>query len=65
MNNQRLLLPKQGSRRGPCVSDILALKVERTPTFYVNGRPLTEYGPQELMDLVASELQRTKAARLI
>ena len=42
--------------------DIVALKVERTPTFYVNGRPLTEYGPQELMDLVASELQRTKAA---
>lgn len=42
--------------------DIFALKVERTPTFYVNGRPLTEYGPQELMDLVASELQRTKAA---
>jgi protein-disulfide isomerase len=42
--------------------DIIALKVERTPTFYVNGRPLTEYGPQELMDLVDSEIQRVKAA---
>jgi protein-disulfide isomerase len=42
--------------------DIIALKVERTPTFYVNGRPLTEYGPQELMDLVASEIERVKAA---
>jgi protein-disulfide isomerase len=42
--------------------DIIALKVERTPTFYVNGRPLTEYGPQELMDLVASEIQRVKVA---
>ena len=40
--------------------DIIALKVERTPTFYVNGRPLTSYGPQELMDLVASEIQRAK-----
>lgn len=51
----RSLLAREGE-------DIIALKVERTPTFYVNGRPLAEYGPQELMELVASEIQRTKAA---
>jgi protein-disulfide isomerase len=42
--------------------DIVALKVERTPTFFVNGRPLTQFGPQPLFDAVAAEIQRTKEA---
>jgi len=42
--------------------DIVALKVERTPTFFVNGRPLPDFGAQELMDLVAAEVARVKSA---
>ena len=36
--------------------DIVALKVERTPTFFVNGKPLVEFGPEPLMKLVADEV---------
>jgi protein-disulfide isomerase len=38
--------------------DIIALTVERTPTFFINGRPLTNYGPQSLMKAVAEEVAR-------
>lgn len=40
--------------------DIVALKVERTPTFFVNGKPLLEFGPQPLMKLVADEVAAAK-----
>jgi len=43
--------------------DIVALEIERTPTFFVNGKRLPDFGPQELMDLVASEVQLAKSAR--
>ena len=37
--------------------DLDALKVERTPTFFVNGKPLPTFGADQLMELVASEVQ--------
>jgi protein-disulfide isomerase len=37
--------------------DLIALRVERTPSFFVNGKPLPKFGAQELLDLVASEVQ--------
>ena len=37
--------------------DLVAIKVERTPTFFVNGKPLPTFGDQQLLDLVASEVQ--------
>jgi protein-disulfide isomerase len=37
--------------------DITALKVERTPTFYVNGKLLEDFGAEQLMNLVKSEVQ--------
>jgi protein-disulfide isomerase len=40
--------------------DIIALKVERTPTFFVNGRPLLNYGPEPLMNAVTEEVERTR-----
>jgi len=43
--------------------DLAALKVERTPTFFVNGKPLPVFGAQELMDLVASEVQAAKSKK--
>jgi protein-disulfide isomerase len=43
--------------------DLTALRIERTPTFFVNGKPLPTFGPQQLMDLVASEVQAAKSNR--
>lgn len=39
-------------------ADIDALNIQRTPTFYVNKRPLTHLGPQELYQLVVSEMKK-------
>jgi len=36
--------------------DLAALKVERTPTFFVNGKLLEDFGPQQLLNMVASEV---------
>jgi protein-disulfide isomerase len=41
--------------------DVVELKVERTPTFFVNGRSMTNFGPQPLLDLVKQEVEKTKA----
>lgn len=43
------------------VADMKANKVEQTPTFFVNGKPLTEFSPQGLYDLVKSEIQAAKS----
>lgn len=43
------------------VADMKANNVRQTPTFFVNGKPLTEFSPQGLYDLVSSELEATKA----
>lgn len=40
------------------IAAAVALKVTKTPGFYVNGRPLTEFGPEQLKALVATEVQR-------
>ncbi len=36
--------------------DIRALKVSQTPTFFVNGKALPEFGAQPLYDLIVAEL---------
>jgi protein-disulfide isomerase len=38
------------------LADIRTLGVTRTPSFFVNGRPLETFGVQPLVDLVASEV---------
>ena len=40
------------------IAAAVALKVTKTPGFYVNGRPLTEFGPEQLKALVATEVLR-------
>lgn len=37
--------------------DIRALQVSRTPTFYVNGKLLEDFGAEQLMALVTSEVK--------
>jgi protein-disulfide isomerase len=38
--------------------DAILLKVTRTPGYFVNGRPLASFGPQQLADLVREELEK-------
>jgi len=40
--------------------DIAALQVTKTPTFFVNGRPLPEHNPDALRALVLQELKKGK-----
>ncbi len=40
--------------------DIRSLQVRQTPTFYVNKKPLPEFGAQQLYDLVSSEIEQHK-----
>lgn len=35
--------------------DLVALKVTKTPEFFVNGKPLPQFGPEQLKALVESE----------
>jgi protein-disulfide isomerase len=42
--------------------DVIALQVTQTPTFFVNGKRLTKYGPTELKTLVQQELAATTPA---
>lgn len=38
------------------MADGKTLKVTRTPGFFVNGKPLTDFGADQLKALVASEV---------
>jgi protein-disulfide isomerase len=37
--------------------DLVALKVTKTPEFFVNGKPLPQFGPEQLKALVKSEVR--------
>lgn len=37
-------------------NDVKAVGVNKTPTFFVNGKPLPEFGAQQLLDLVKAEV---------
>lgn len=43
------------------MADLKTSGVQRTPTFFVNGKPLTSFGAQQLYDLVRQEVERSKA----
>lgn len=43
------------------VADMRALNVDKTPGFFVNGTPLSEFGEAQLRSLVEQELRKVKA----
>lgn len=45
------------------IADVGANLVQRTPTFFVNGKPLTDFGPRQLYALVAQEIEQARKAR--
>ncbi len=38
--------------------DAVLLKISKTPTYFVNGRPLPSFGAQQLANLIGEELQK-------
>ncbi len=42
------------------IADLTALQVNKTPTFFVNGRPLPSFGPDQLAALVAEEVAKAR-----
>jgi hypothetical protein len=42
------------------LEDLTALEVTKTPTFFVNGRGLPSFGPEQLATLVAEEVSKIK-----
>jgi len=42
------------------IEDLTALQVTKTPTFFVNGRSLPSFGPDQLAALVAEEVRKAK-----
>ena len=41
------------------MQDVMAVGVRGPPTFFVNGRALSEFGPEPLRQLVSSEVAKT------
>ena len=42
------------------IDDLTALQVTKTPTFFVNGRSLPSFGPEQLAALVAEEVAKVR-----
>ena len=42
------------------IEDLTALQVTKTPTFFINGRSLPSFGPEQLAALVAEEVAKAK-----
>jgi len=50
--------PEVTQRMARDLGDAATLKVTATPEYFVNGRPLPEFGDQQLLDLVRDELDK-------
>jgi protein-disulfide isomerase len=60
----------QADMNSPAIKEIIAkdiaaltaLKVQRTPTFFVNGQPLTDFGTEQLKALIKQEIGKAYGA---
>lgn len=55
--------PEIGQLLRQDIADMQALRVDRTPGFFVNGTPLREFGELQLKALVAQELAKATPGR--
>jgi protein-disulfide isomerase len=53
MNSMEVLVRMEQDKK-----DAVLLKISKTPTYFVNGRPLPSFGPQQLANLIGEELQK-------
>jgi predicted DsbA family dithiol-disulfide isomerase len=44
-------------------ADLRAAKVRQTPSFFVNGKPLTSFGARQLNELVDAEVEASRKTR--
>lgn len=44
------------------IADMKAVNLQGTPTFYINGKPLAEFGPNQLVAQVEAEVAAARAA---
>lgn len=51
--------PQVGRSMGQDQADAKALRVEKTPEYFVNGRQMTTFGPDQLRRLVQDEIARS------
>jgi protein-disulfide isomerase len=60
MNLEQLMAdmnsPEVAARMAQDMNDAATLKVTATPEYFVNGRPLLEFGDQQLLNLIQDEL---------
>lgn len=52
-----MMMPEITARLNQDAADVQAFGVNKTPTFFVNEKPLPSFGSQQLVDLVAAELK--------
>jgi len=45
------------------VADMRVIDLRGTPTFFVNGKPLPSFGPQQLYELVRDEVEASRATQ--
>ncbi len=53
---REMLMPDITAILNQDMADVRAVGVERTPTFFVNGKPLPTFGPEQLYRLVLEEV---------
>jgi protein-disulfide isomerase len=56
----KLLEASKRQGKYQAVLELTALKVTKTPTFFVNGRSLPSFGPDQLAALVAEEVAKVR-----
>lgn len=50
------ILPAISATLAQDAADVATVGIRQTPTFYVNGKPLTNFGPEQLRELVKNEV---------
>ena len=53
MNSMEVLVRVEQDKK-----DAILLRISKTPTYFVNGRPLPRFGAQQLANLIGEELQK-------
>lgn len=57
---QTMMSPQITANLNQDVADLQAVGIEGTPTFFVNGKRLDNFGPEQLSDLVRAEVEAAR-----
>lgn len=59
---EQMALPEVEANLKADVADATTYKVTRTPTFFVNGKPVEPFGPEQLYKLVQNEVEQSRGS---